>query len=117
MQKKHLIGYPAAALVALVVGASSATSATPEPVVKTVTVTKAVTPQACLDALDLTQQFANLMAAEHTDLGHAFETYGAAGDFAGLAASVTATETKVSKKVNALSTRMEAVAPACRGAS
>ena len=127
MNKKHLIGYPAAVILAMTIGAAGAsgssnatapvstvTVAGPAPAPVTKTVTQA--PAECGTALDLMSEFATAVATEHKTMGDAFTKAGQDGDLL-TAMSKTADAAKaLTAKMTDLTPQASAAAQVCRAA-
>jgi len=127
MNKKHLIGYPVAVILAMTIGAagasgsSTATTAaesvpaitvTAAPVVKTVT----QAPTECGTALDFAAQFMTAISTEHTAMGAAFTKAGKDGDITAMASAITAAVTAANDTTTTITTPMTAAAQVCRAA-
>jgi hypothetical protein len=123
MDKKHLIGYPVATILALAIGAAGASGsstttdvAPPAPVTKTVTVTKTQAPAECGTALDLMSKFAAAVSAEHQAMGAAFTTASQDGDVVAMASTITHAVKALNVKTSALTPRVSAAGQVCRAA-
>jgi len=132
MNKKHLIGYPVTAILALTIGAAGASGSSTAPVAAesvpavTVTVTgpapapvtKTVTraPTECGTALDFAAQFMTAIGTEHTSMSAAFNKAGQDGDITAMATAVTSAVTTANDVTTAISTPMTVAAKVCRAA-
>ena len=127
MNKKHLIGYPVAVILAMTIGAAGASGSSnaaapvstvtvagpaPAPVVKTV----ASAPAECGTALDFAAQFMTAISTEHTAMGAAFTKAGKDGDITAMASAVTAAVTAANDTITTITTPMTAAAQVCRAA-
>ena len=126
MNKKHLIGYPVAVILALTIGAAGATGSsnaaapdptvtvTAAPVTKTVTVTQA--PAECGTAIGGAAKFMTAVGAEHGAMGAAFTKAGSTGDVVTMTAEITAAVNTLDAEMKADSPAMIAAAQVCRAA-
>jgi hypothetical protein len=122
MNKRHLIGYPVAVILALTIGAAgaagSSTTPTPTPAAETKTVTQTVTqaPAECGTALDFAGEFMKDVAAEHTALGAAFTKASQDGDMLTMASTVTDIEKTLTDQMATMTPPMTAAVQVCRAA-
>jgi hypothetical protein len=125
MNKKHLIGYPVAVILAMTIGAAGATgSSNAAAPVSTVTVagpapapvTVTQAPAECGTALDFAAQFMTAISTEHTAMGAAFTKAGKDGDVTAMASAVTAAVTAANDTITTITTPMTAAAQVCRAA-
>lgn len=120
MNKRHLIGYPVAVILALTIGAagvggSTPVAATPAPAV-TVTKTVAQAPAECGTVLDLLSEFAGDVAAEHGAMSDAAGQAGQDGDLATMTRGVIAAVATLNDQMATITPRASAAAQVCRAA-
>jgi hypothetical protein len=126
MNKKHLIGYPVAVILALTIGAAgasgSSTATTAAESVPAVTVTGPApapvtqAPAECGTAIDGAAKFATAVGAEHGAMGAAFTKAGSTGDVVTMTAEITAAVNTLNAEMKADSPAMIAAAQVCRAA-
>ena len=88
------------------------TAPAPEPVVNTVK----VAPSECGDVMDLAQEMATAVAAEHTSFGEAAAKAAKDMDIETFVKSMTAAMTTMTDKIGTITPKMEIAGPACRAA-
>ena len=118
MNKRHLIGYPVAVILALTIGAAGAAGSTTTPAAETKTVTQTVTqaPAECGTALDLASEFATAVSKEHAAMSAAAAQAGQDGDIATMLTGITAAMATMTDTINTISQPIAAAAQVCRAA-
>jgi hypothetical protein len=126
MNKRHLIGYPVAVILALTIGAAGAAgsstatdAAAPAPTVTVTgpapeTVTQA--PAECGTALDFASEFATDVAAEHSAMGDAFTQAGQDGDLITAMNKSGDAAKALTDQMAVMASPMTAAAQVCRAA-
>lgn len=125
--KKKNVGIALAIFLAGGLGTAVGSAGAAEPTIKTVTVqgpervvtkevTKEVTPQGCLDALESAKTVFEAVAAEHTAFGAASTKASGDGDVPAFIASMTAAIKDMNTVVTAQTDPMATAASACRSA-